>query len=248
MRVARTPWGPRVRCPFSEETDGDDRRTSSPEQSGPEQSTADPRGIDGPRVRAWIAQQQGVDADAVGFQVLSVGRSQPHIHRDVLRRAPVGAAASRPRASTGGSAHDVQREGRTMAAMVLTPWLPVPNVLEISSMIPTCSRCRSSSRTTARGSRSTRRRTSSSSRRAGRSASRCWTWSVRCRRCTQSTSMRSDWGTCAVPAASWSASCGGGWASTRRSRPATCRSSARSRRRCRKTSRRRPPPAWSTGT
>lgn len=91
--------------------------------------TDDPRGIAGSGVRAWIAAHQGVEADSIGFQVLSVGRSNLTFTltldgepRWVLRRPPLG--------HTGGSAHDVQREGRIMAALGPTP-VPVPNILEI---------------------------------------------------------------------------------------------------------------------
>src|SRR5699024_12773019 len=92
-------------------------------------ASAQPSGSDGPRVRAWIAQRQGGDADAICLGVLSGGRSNLSFTvtydcapRWVLRRPPLG--------HTGGSAHDVQREGRIMAAMGPTP-VPVPNVLEI---------------------------------------------------------------------------------------------------------------------
>src|SRR5699024_1523927 len=67
--------------------------------------TADPRGIAGSGVRAWIAARQGVEPDSIGFQVLSVGRSNltytitlDGAPRWVLRRPPLG--------HTGGSAHD----------------------------------------------------------------------------------------------------------------------------------------------
>lgn len=90
---------------------------------------ADPQGIDGPRLRRWIAAGQGVSEDAIGFTVLSVGRSNLTFvvtlggaPRWVLRRPPLG--------HTGGSAHDVMREGRIMAALGPTD-VPVPNILEL---------------------------------------------------------------------------------------------------------------------
>jgi aminoglycoside phosphotransferase (APT) family kinase protein len=89
----------------------------------------DPQGIDGPRLRDWVARTQGADPTAVGFEVLSVGRSNltfavtlDGAPRWVLRRPPLG--------HTGGSAHDVQREGRIMAALGPTD-VPVPTVLAI---------------------------------------------------------------------------------------------------------------------
>lgn len=91
-------------------------------------SASAPSGI-GPGVRPWIAARVGAGESAIGFRVLSVGRSNltfavtlDGVDRWVLRRPPLGHA--------GGSAHDVSREGRIMAALGPTP-VPVPTILEI---------------------------------------------------------------------------------------------------------------------
>lgn len=86
-----------------------------------------PAGIDPEKVGAWIRERFG--ADEVEYEVLSVGRSNLTFtllvdgrKRWVLRRPPLG--------HTGGSAHNVAREGRIMAALGPTD-VPVPHVLEI---------------------------------------------------------------------------------------------------------------------
>ena len=105
--------------------------TPTPDSTRTQQAAAasDPQGIDGPALRRWIARTQGVDPQDVGFSVLSVGRSNltfvvtlAGAPRWVLRRPPLG--------HQGGSAHDVQREGRIMAALGPTD-VPVPTILEI---------------------------------------------------------------------------------------------------------------------
>ncbi|WP_420732834.1 phosphotransferase family protein [Brevibacterium luteolum] len=88
-----------------------------------------PAGIDAERVGAWIAEHHGADPGRLSYEVMSVGRSnltytvrcdgEP---RWVLRRPPLG--------HTGGSAHNVAREGRIMAALKDTD-VPVVNVLDI---------------------------------------------------------------------------------------------------------------------
>ena len=99
------------------------------QQDSRDPAEADPQGIDGPALRRWISRTQGVDPETVGFSVLSVGRSNLTFvvtlagePRWVLRRPPLG--------HQGGSAHDVQREGRIMAALGPTN-VPVPTILEI---------------------------------------------------------------------------------------------------------------------
>lgn len=86
-----------------------------------------PAGLDAEKVGRWIDQKFGVNE--VSYSVLSVGRSNLTYTVDVggeprwvLRRPPLG--------HQGGSAHDVEREGRIMAALGSTQ-VPVPNVLEI---------------------------------------------------------------------------------------------------------------------
>ncbi len=86
-----------------------------------------PAGLDAEKVGQWIDQKFGVSE--VSYSVLSVGRSNltytvnvDGAPRWVLRRPPLG--------HQGGSAHDVEREGRIMAALGSTE-VPVPNVLEI---------------------------------------------------------------------------------------------------------------------
>lgn len=89
--------------------------------------TTAPAGFDAETIGPWIENRFGVtDFDV---QVMSVGRSnltftitvdgQP---RWVLRRPPLG--------HTGGSAHNVSREGRIMAALKDSP-VPVPHVIDI---------------------------------------------------------------------------------------------------------------------
>lgn len=86
-----------------------------------------PAGLDSQKVGRWINDTFGVSE--VNYSVLSVGRSNltytvevDGAPRWVLRRPPLG--------HQGGSAHDVEREGRIMAALGNTA-VPVPNVLEI---------------------------------------------------------------------------------------------------------------------
>jgi aminoglycoside phosphotransferase (APT) family kinase protein len=98
----------------------------------PSAAAQDPSGLPtgiGPGVRPWVAARAGVEEAAVGFRVLSVGRSNltftvtlDGADRWVLRRPPLG--------HQGGSAHDVSREGRIMAALGPTS-VPVPTILEI---------------------------------------------------------------------------------------------------------------------
>ncbi|WP_349826936.1 phosphotransferase family protein [Brevibacterium litoralis] len=91
--------------------------------------TSVPQGIDPQKVGSWIARTQGVEIADIGYEVLSVGRSNLTFvvtlagsKRWVLRRPPLG--------HTGGSAHDVAREGRIMAALDTTD-VPVSHVIEI---------------------------------------------------------------------------------------------------------------------
>lgn len=86
-----------------------------------------PAGIDPEKVGRWIEEKFGVTD--VTYSVLSIGRSNLTFtvevdgeKRWVLRRPPLG--------HTGGSAHNVAREGRIMAALGPTD-VPVTNVLEI---------------------------------------------------------------------------------------------------------------------
>ena len=86
-----------------------------------------PAGLDAEKVGRWIDKKFGVRE--VSYSVLSVGRSNLTYTvevdgqaRWVLRRPPLG--------HKGGSAHNVEREGRIMAALGSTD-VPVPNILEI---------------------------------------------------------------------------------------------------------------------
>nr|WP_272902506.1 phosphotransferase family protein [Brevibacterium daeguense] len=86
-----------------------------------------PAGIDPQKVGRWIENRFGVSE--VTYSVLSIGRSNLTFtvevdgqKRWVLRRPPLG--------HKGGSAHNVAREGRIMAALGPTD-VPVTNVLEI---------------------------------------------------------------------------------------------------------------------
>lgn len=89
--------------------------------------TTAPAGIDPVAVGRWIEERFGVAE--VTYTVLSIGRSNLTYTVDVdgeprwvLRRPPLG--------HTGGSAHNVAREGRIMAALGPTD-VPVTNVLDI---------------------------------------------------------------------------------------------------------------------
>lgn len=86
-----------------------------------------PAGLDPTAVGRWIADRFGVTD--VTYSVLSIGRSNLTYTVDVdskprwvLRRPPLG--------HKGGSAHNVAREGRIMAALGPTD-VPVTNVLDI---------------------------------------------------------------------------------------------------------------------
>lgn len=86
-----------------------------------------PAGIDPIKVGQWIRKNFG--AEDVSYSVLSVGRSNltfivedENRKRWVLRRPPLG--------HTGGSAHNVAREGRIMEALRSSA-VPVANVLAI---------------------------------------------------------------------------------------------------------------------
>lgn len=89
--------------------------------------TQTPAGFDAERIGNWIEQRFAVTD--FGVEVMSIGRSNLTFTitvdgrpRWVLRRPPLG--------HTGGSAHNVAREGRIMAALSDSD-VPVPNVLEI---------------------------------------------------------------------------------------------------------------------
>ncbi len=89
--------------------------------------TTAPAGIDASTLGSWLHDRFG--ASEVSYEVLSVGRSNLTYTisvdgrpRWVLRRPPLG--------HTGGSAHDVAREGRIMAALGDSV-VPVPHVIDI---------------------------------------------------------------------------------------------------------------------
>ncbi len=89
--------------------------------------TQTPAGFDAQSIGRWIEQRFGIDDFDV--EVMSIGRSNLTFTitvdgspRWVLRRPPLG--------HEGGSAHNVAREGRIMAALSDSA-VPVPNVLEI---------------------------------------------------------------------------------------------------------------------
>ena len=89
--------------------------------------TQSPAGFDADSIGRWIEQRFGVSDFDV--EVMSVGRSNLTFTilvdgspRWVLRRPPLG--------HEGGSAHNVAREGRIMAALNDSS-VPVPTVLEI---------------------------------------------------------------------------------------------------------------------
>ncbi|UVI37325.1 phosphotransferase family protein [Brevibacterium spongiae] len=89
--------------------------------------TQAPAGFDAHSIGRWIEQRFGISD--FGVEVMSVGRSNLTFTitvdgspRWVLRRPPLG--------HEGGSAHNVAREGRIMAALSGSG-VPVPNVLEI---------------------------------------------------------------------------------------------------------------------
>jgi aminoglycoside phosphotransferase (APT) family kinase protein len=90
--------------------------------------TQTPAGFDAQSIGRWIEQRFGIDDFDV--EVMSIGRSNLTFTitvdgspRWVLRRPPLG--------HEGGSAHNVAREGRIMAALSTTAAFPVPNVLDI---------------------------------------------------------------------------------------------------------------------
>lgn len=89
--------------------------------------TQEPAGFDAQRIGRWIERRFGISDYDV--EVMSVGRSNLTFTitvdgrpRWVLRRPPLG--------HEGGSAHNVAREGRIMAALSDSA-VPVPNVLDI---------------------------------------------------------------------------------------------------------------------
>ncbi|MGP9587469.1 phosphotransferase family protein [Micrococcaceae sp. AOP34-BR2-30] len=89
--------------------------------------TSAPAGFDAETIGRWIKDKFGVEDFEV--EVMSIGRSNltftimvDGLPRWVLRRPPLG--------HTGGSAHNVAREGRIMAALGDSN-VPVPHIVEI---------------------------------------------------------------------------------------------------------------------
>jgi hypothetical protein len=168
--------------------------------------TQEPAGFDAQRIGRWIERRFGISDFDV--EVMSVGRSNLTFTitvdgrpRWVLRRPPLG--------HEGGSAHNVAREGRIMAALSDSA-VPVPTVLDIVDdpevldvpfvFMDHCPGSRSTLPLTGRRSR---RRTDATVPSA---------WSTHWRPSTLSTSTRSACPICDDPADSSNGSCDAGWA------------------------------------